>query len=215
MPVVPEQFLVRVSYLCPYVKGMPKTDKDSLLELPKSARIEHFGEGQHFADVRLAWNELGLGLQLEVSGKEQPAQGNVSRPRDSDGITLWLDTRDARTSHRGSRYSHQLHFLAAGGGPEQDEPAFGQTKINRALQDAPMIPSRDVLLRRSRKKGGYILEAFLPGSGLTGYDPEQIPRLGFYYVVRDQELGYQVLSVSHEFPFWEDPSLWSVLVLQK
>src|SRR5262249_35290078 len=122
MPVVPEQFLVRVSYHCTYVKGMPKTAKDSLLDLPESAQLEHFGEGQHFADVRLAGKELGLGLQIEARGKEHPAKGNVSRPRDSDGIPLWLDPRDARPSPRGSRYCHQLHSPAAGGGPEQDEP---------------------------------------------------------------------------------------------
>jgi hypothetical protein len=31
--------------------------------------------------------------------------------------------------------------------------------------------------------------------------------------VRDDELGEQVLSVDADFPFWEDPSLWSVLEL--
>ncbi len=53
----------------------------------------------------------------------------------------------------------------------------------------------------------------MPGSVLNGFDPEQNPRLGFYYAVRDAELGEQVLSVGSEFPYWEDPSLWSVLEL--
>ena len=101
---------------------------------------------KNFADVRLAWNELGLGVQVEVRGKQKPPQGDAARPRGSDGVTLWLDMRDARTSHRGSRYCHQFHLLAAGGGPDRDEPALAQTKINRALEDAPFAPSQSVVV---------------------------------------------------------------------
>ncbi|MFL5241899.1 MAG: hypothetical protein ACJ8FY_07305 [Gemmataceae bacterium] len=213
MPVIPEQFLFRVAYPCPYVKDIPRTTTDCLLDLPEPARIERFAEGKHFANVYLAWNEIGIGLQLEVMGKDKPVQGEVARPRDSDGITFWLDTRGDRTSHRASRFCHQFHFLAAGGGSDLDEPVFVQSKIHRALQEAPPLSSQDVLLRRSRRKGGYLLEAFLPANGLSGFDPDQNTRLGFYYAVRDQELGDQVLSVGSEFPFWEDPSLWSTLQL--
>ena len=120
-----------------------------------------------------------------------------------------------RTSHRATRYCHQLHFLPSGGGPDHDEPAFAQAKIHRALEDAPLCPASAVPFQSSRTSAGYILEAFLPATVLSGFDPEQNPRLGFYYVVRDLELGEQVLSVGSEFPYWEDPSLWSVLELTR
>jgi len=216
MALIPHRFLFRVAYPCRYVKAMPRTRADRLLELPEACRIDNFAamdEQSNFADVRLAWNELGLGVQVEVRGKEKPPQGDVARPRGSDGLTLWLDMRDARASHRGSRYCHQFHLLASGGGPEHDEPAFAQTKINRALEDAPFAAANSVVPRLHSKANGYILEAFLPASALNGYDPEQHSRLGFYYAVRDEELGEQTLSVGPEFPFWEDPSLWSVLEL--
>jgi hypothetical protein len=209
MTLIPNRFLFRVAYACRYV---PKLSHD----LPEACRIDNFAamdERQNFADVRLAWNEFGLGLQVSVRGKEQPPQGDQSRPRNSDGVTLWIDTRDARTSHRASRYCHQFHFLPAGAGPERDEPAFVQTKINRALQDAPLCPPDAVPFRCERTKGGYLLEAFLPAAVLNGFDPEQSPRLGFYYAVKDAELGDQVLSVGADFPYWEDPSLWAVLEL--
>ena len=140
MSLVPHRFLFRVAYPCRYVKGMPAEDADRLLDLPDGCRIDNFAamdERKNFADVRLAWNELGLGVQVEVNGKEESPQGSSTRPRGSDGVTLWIDTRDARTSHRASRYCHQFHFLPTGGGPDGDEPVFGQVKINRALQDAP------------------------------------------------------------------------------
>ena len=168
-----------------------------------------------YADVRLAWNELGIGFQVEVLGKEQLPQGDASRVRGSDGVTLWLDTRDSRTSHRASRFCHQFHFLPTGGGENQDEPFFSQGKIPRALQDAPMCQTSSVPFRCQRRKSGYLLEVFLPATALSGYDPEQNRKLGFFYAVRDLELGEQLLGLGAEFPFWEDPSLWSVLDLVK
>lgn len=218
-PIVPYRFLVRVAHPCPYVKGMPLgDDADHLVDLPETARLNNFAaldDQKNFADVRLGWNELGLGVQVAVKGKDQPPAGDVDRPRGSDGLTLWIDTRDARTGHRATRYCHQFHLLAAGGGPDKGDPTFSQTKINRALQDAPLCNPADVPFRGARARGGYRLEAFLPAAVLTGYDPDQYPRLGVYYAVRDQELGDQHLSVNGDFPFWDDPSLWGTLELVK
>jgi hypothetical protein len=216
MPLVPHRFLFRLAYPCRYAKDLPRRDDDRLLDLGPEYRIDNFAamDGQtNFAEVALAWNEDGIGVQLEVHGKEKPPQGDPSRPRGSDGITLWLDTRDARAGHRASRTCHQFHFLASGAGPEHDEPAFAQSKINRALEDAPHATASSVIYRMTPRKSGYILEAFLPAAVLNAYDPEQHPRLGFFYSVRDDELGEQLLSITAEFPYWEDPSLWSVLEL--
>jgi hypothetical protein len=215
MPLVPNRFLFRVTHPCPPLAGVPREGED-LLDLPESCRVTNFAdldESRNFADVRLAWNELGLAFQVEVRGKEQAPVGNADRPRQSDGATLWIDTRDARTSHRASRYCHQFHFLPAGSGPERDAPTFVQTKINRALQDAPLAAGSAVPFQCQLLKGGYRLEAFLPAAILNGFDPEQSPRLGFYYAIRDAELGEQVLSVGSEFPYAEDPTLWGVLEL--
>jgi hypothetical protein len=216
MSVIPHRFLFRVAYPCIYVKSVPSEEGDRLLDLPETCRIDNFAaleERRNFADFRLAWNEFGLAVQAEVRGKEQLPQGDASRPRGSDGLTLWVDTRDARTSHRASRYCHQFHLLPTGGGTDGDEPVLSQSKINRALQDAPLCNASDVPFRCTRTRSGYILEAFLPAAVLNGFDPEQMPRLGFYYAIRDAELGEQVLGVGTDFPYWEDPSLWSVLEL--
>ncbi len=218
MSLVPHRFLFRIAHPCRYVKEMPRRDADDLLDLPAECRIDNFAgmdAQRNFADVSLAWNELGLGLQVEVRGKEKAPQGDAARPRGSDGVTLWLDTRGARGGHRATRYCHQFHFLAAGSGADHDEPAFVQSKINRALEDAPQVTPAAVALLVRPRRGGYRLEAFLPAAALNGYDPEQYPRLGFFYSVRDDELGEQLLSITAEFPFWEDPSLWGVLEIAR
>jgi hypothetical protein len=219
-PIVPNRFLVRVAHQCPFVNDAPRdTDKDDhLVDLPESGRLKNFAELdglKNFADVRLGWNEFGLAVQAEVKGKGQPPVGDRDRPRACDGLSLWIDTRDARAGHRASRFCHHFLFLAAGGGADHDEPFVAQLKINRAQQDAPLANLADIPFRAHRTKGGYRLEAFLPAAALAGFDPEQHPRLGVYYVVRDQELGDQFLSVNWDFPFSDDPSLWAVLELVK
>jgi hypothetical protein len=216
MSLVPYRFLFRVAYPCRYVADVPREDQDDLLDLPEECRLRNFEDmdgRRDFADVRLAWNEGGLALQVEVRGKQEAAAGDPARPRVSDGVTLWLDTRDSRTSHRASRYCHQFHFLAAGGGPERDAPVFVQTKIHRATQDAPLASAGAVAFHCRHVTGGYRLEAYLGAAGLHGFDPEQNPRLGVFYAVHDRERGEQTLGAGGDFPFAEDPSLWSVLEL--
>jgi len=208
-PLIPNRFLVRMCHPCPHVKGVPdqSDDAEHLVDLPESARLHNF------ADVRLGWNDFGLAVQVQVKGKGNPPAGDAARPWGSDGLVLWLDTRDARSSHRASRYCHQFHFLAAGGGDDKDEPVVVPAKIHRAQQDAPLANPADIPFRMMKTKAGYRLEAFLPAAVLSGFDPEQHPRLGVYYAVRDQELGDQYLCINGDFPFADDPSLWAELEL--
>jgi len=216
MSVIPYRFLFRLMYSCPHVAGIPRDDEECLIDLPTSARLDPFAEidgAPRFADVRLAWNETGIGLQVEVYGKENPPLGDPDRLRQSDGVTLWIDTRGDRSGHRATKTCHQFHFLPAGGGTERDEPLFAQTKIHRALQDAPLASAADVPFRAECVTKGYRIEAFLSANVLYGFDPEQNPRLGIYYAVRDFELGEQTPSVNSDFPFGEDPSLWATLEL--
>jgi hypothetical protein len=215
MPLlVPARFLVRVCHPCPHVANLP--GDDPLCDLPAGGRLLTLAavDGRaDFADIRLGWNESGLGLCATITGKAQPPEGDADRPRASDGLTLWVDTRDARASHRASRFCHQFHLLPTGGGPDKDQPVFAQAKINRALQDAPLCGPADVAFRSTPAADGYRLELFLPAAVLAGFDPEQHPRLGVYYHVHDAEQGDQYLGAGADFPVSDDPSLWEPLEL--
>jgi len=202
-----------------------------LLDLPASYRLADFSamdRQPEFADIRLAWNEAGLGLQWQIPAKTQPIYGEADRPTACDGLSLWIDSRDARTSHRASKYCQRFIFLAHNGGA----PAVPQVlvrKIDRALADPPASDLSEIRLRLSSmdedgdlapasdlaKVSAYRMEVFLPASVLPGYDPEANRRLGVCYRVRDRELGDQLLAAGADFPYWEDPSLWSVLDLVK
>jgi hypothetical protein len=218
MPLLPSAFLFRVAHPCCYVKKMPRDRGDELLGLPSGCALGNVGlmdGSKNFSEIRVGWNEMGLGIRVEVSGKKEPPQGDVNRPRASDGVTIWIDTRDSRASHRAGRYCHQFHLLPAGEGADRDEPVFAQTKIHRALQDAPISPPTAVRFRGALTKGGYVVEAFLPAAVLNGYDPEQNTRLGFFWAVHDAELGEMTAGVDADFPYAEDPSLWPMLELTR
>jgi hypothetical protein len=64
-----------------------------------------------------------------------------------------------------------------------------------------------------RRVDGYLMQGFIPATAMTGYDPAEHPRLGFYYAVTDRELGWQTFSLGAEYPFQSDPSLWGTLEL--
>ena len=166
-----------------------------------------------FADVKLAWNEKGLIFNVEVRGKQQPVWCRDSRIEDSDGVQLWIDTRNTQNIHRAGRFCHRFALLPIGAGRRLDEPVAALLAINRAKESPREIDHDSLQIRSATRRGGYSLEAFLPASALTGYSPIDQPALGFAYAVIDRELGWQTLTVGQELPFAEDPSLWSTLEL--
>lgn len=216
MSLIPPSFLFRLCYPCIHVPGFPKKSGDDLLALPdKCVLLEamRLTEKTGFAEVRTAWNEYGMGFEVRVHGKDRPIRAEAGKHRSSDGISLWLDTRSTRESHRASRHCHHFYFLAGGAGDDGETPNAGQTKIHRALADAPLCNPEKLLVRKHPIKGGYRLEGFIPVDALNGFDVELNRQFGFFYVVRDSELGEQSLSLGPEFPYAEDPSLWQLLEL--
>ena len=215
MQLVPNRFLFRVRYVCPYIAGIPVFD-GTMFHLPETCRVESMADmdgKSDFADVRFAWNEAGLAVEVTVRGKERELECNAAKPRVSDGMSLWIDTRDSRTSHRASRFCHHFILLPTGDGEDRDEPYAVQVKINRASQDAPIAAPGEILFQVTRRASGYRIAAFFASEILTGFDPEQNPKIGVFYVIRDAELGEQSLGAAGEMPYAEDPTLWQVMEL--
>jgi hypothetical protein len=224
MPVVPHRFLFRFSFpvreVEPSVAQKPFLDLDKIAPLPELGGLD---AAPTFATLRAGWNEAGLGFRLAVSGKKMPAFADSSDPTESDGLQLWIDTRNTQSIHRASRFCHRFVFWpipdkwpkATAKGRSGTVAGAQQLVIALAKEDPSM--SRAALVRSVSRStaGGYELDVWIPGECLQGYDRESNPLLGFYYAVRDAELGEQFLSVGREFPFDHDPSLWSTLELTK
>jgi hypothetical protein len=186
------------------------------IKLDERYRLPCFAElagKQPFADVRLAWSEQGIVFNAAVSGKEQPPWCRDSRIDDSDGLQLFVDTRNTQNIHRAGRFCHRFAFLPIGAGRKLDEPVAMLLAINRAKESPREIETGALKVRCQRVADGYVLEGFIPAAALTGYSPADQPASGFSYAVIDRELGWQTFSVGPELPFVEDPSLWGTLEL--
>jgi hypothetical protein len=209
---------------------MPSSGK-RLVKLPESAVIPFFGEMDNqpsFGGLALGWNENGLGVEFTVQGKSKPIYGEAGKPTACDGLVLWIDTRDSRTIHRANRFCTRIFLLAHDGSPEAAAGVRTQP-IKRAAEEPPTMDLSAVRIVRyalddsgdekptaaGRSIKNYGIEAFIPASVLHGFDPESNRRLGFFYRIRDNEFGDQILTGARELPYWEDPSLWSVLTLDK
>lgn len=181
------------------------------LKLPPSCRLPSFGGlgGKPvFADVRLAWSSDGIGVLLNVNGKRQLPWCRDSRPEDSDGFHLWIDTRCSPSIHRATQYCHRFLWMPSGGGPQRDRPVAASVPINRAKNHPKPISANALKVVAFPRHDGYELSGRIPTKSLTGFEPDQQPRISIYYAVIDRELGWQTLTLGPEYPVMEDPSLW-------
>lgn len=206
-------FLFRFSTACRHRK---KLWSERTIKLVDKYIVPSFGELEgktQFADLRAAWNKEGLLFVLTVSGKKQSPWCRPTRMEDSDGLQVWIDTRDTHNVHRANRFCHRFQFLPFGGGHRLDEPIAALFPINRAKESPKPVEAELFKIRSKKLPDGYALEAMIPAEALTGFDPTDHPRIGFSYAVVDRELGWQTFSLGAEFPFIEDPSLWGTLEL--
>ena len=184
------------------------------VQLDDTCKLPSFGELEDrpmFADVRAAWNDSGLFFNVRVSGKKQSPWCRGTRLDESDGLHVWIDTRDTHNIHRASRFCHRFVFTPAGGGRKLEEPVAELSEINRAREKPKPLGEARPQVRSEKRVDGYLLECYIPAESLTGFNPIDHPRLGFTYAVVDRELGWQTFSVGAEFPIVDDPSLWGTL----
>jgi hypothetical protein len=216
-PLIPQPFWFRLALACPRIDDLPRAGK-RLLDLPAACALPATTplEGRApWAEVRAAWSPKGLAVAVEVAGKPGPIVHDPQRPEASDGVQLWVDTRDTRDVHRATRFCHrfQASILPAARGEDLGVEVV-PLRIHRALADAPFAPRDRLQARAERLRKGWRLELFLPAEALNGFDPETNRRLGFLYQVTDSDRGDQFLGVGREFPVGEDPSLWATLELR-
>lgn len=190
--------------------GMRKWDKRYLL--PPLVELE--GE-EPFADAYLAWNDEGLIAAFEIVGRKTPLHCEEDEWWKYDGVRLCIDTRDARDVRRATRYCHFFYLLPIGGGRNGKQPIVGVHRMNRAKESHAPIDLAELRVAAQVQRGQYSLEAFIPGSCLTGWNPAEHPRIGLFYKVKDHGLGQQHLGAGDEFGWNVDPSTWATGVLTR
>lgn len=213
--LLPPRFLFRWSFLIQKMNPLPNST-GRLLGLPACCRfpsLEELDKSPDFADLRMAWSEAGIGLSLEVRGRTRPLECAISAPRTSDGLHLWIDTRNTHTVHRATKFCQQFSLFPVGGGPNAMEPVALAQPLARSREESELADVSLIRLQSEIHKDGYWLDAWFPASVFVGFDHLQHPRLGFQYLVRDAQFGEQGFAIGKEFPYESDPSLWQTIEL--
>ncbi len=211
--LLPASFLFRYSVPCRYADvawSEAGADLGEEFRLPNFASLDG-GPERH--DLRCAWSETGLTFTVRVVGKKQLPWCRDNRIDESDGLHVWIDTRDTHNIHRAGRFCHYFVFLPSGGGNRLADPVAAQMLINRAKEQARPVRPGMLGVRSRVSAEGYELQAHISAAALTGFDPAEHPRLGFMSAIADRELGTQAFCSAADFPYQEDPSVWATLEL--
>jgi hypothetical protein len=212
-PLVPPTLLFQFCIPVRHRARMPGRGQRLIPRLDKSYCLPFLGEldgARQLFDLRAAWNARGLGFIATIPQASREPVRRPDAPGNSDGLQLWIDTRDTKTIHRASRFCH--HFVVWP--PTNDAPAaIQQVEIARSREDVTLARSAEMRVISQWSGDDLELQVWLPAEVLSGYDPELNPRLGFFATCRDRRLGEQQLTLDRDFPFDNDPSLWSSLEL--
>lgn len=215
--LIPNRFLFDLEFPLRYRPVLPKinghlsdwTDGDLL------PALDEIDGRKTFADVWACWNETGLCIACRITGKKQALRCDPRSFWTGDNLRLCTDMRDARSNKRATRFCRQFYFLPTGGGRKGDRPVAGVNPIQRAREDAPAIPVDKIAVASNVFDRGYTLEAHVPVKCLSGFDPMQHPRIGFYYMLEDRDHGQQYLTVGDDLNWHVDPSTWATAVLDR
>jgi hypothetical protein len=179
--------------------------------------FSHLNDKKAYGRVKLAWSVDGLTFECKVRGKKSPPQFVQDKGGFSDGLRVWIDTRNSPNVHRATRYCHCFHFFPTGKTQSSGVPHRCRgilDEVARAREQPNTIQPSDLQVECHSQADGYDLVIFIPGSCLTGYQPQDFDRLRIYYDIVDAELGTQSQAWTPELRYAEDPSLWMEARLQ-
>jgi hypothetical protein len=212
--LLPTSFLFRFTLPVQRLAKLPKGGRLLNLSDEYALPLPDLDGDKPRTTLRAAWNADGLGFSVSVQGKRKPLAAPTPVPSMSDGLHLWIDTRNTQGIHRASRFCHRFFASPVGGGRNRNEPTLTTLAIERAREEPPKIDPKHLHVWGESTRTGWQLDVWIKAAALHGYEPEANPRLGFFYMLRDSELGSEYLSGGPEFPFALDPSLWWTLELQ-
>lgn len=213
--LVPNRYLFDFEFPLRYCAQPPRITGD-LADWTDAYLLPNLGEidgGATFGQVWAAWNDEGIAIACRVTGKRQPPECDPRVFWKADNLRLCTDMRDTRNVRRATRHCQQFYFLPTGG--PRGGPVAASAPLQRAQAAAPTVAPGVIRIAARITREGYALEALIPAHALAGYDPREHPRIGFFYMLEDRELGQQFLTVGDDLYWYIDPSTWPTAVLTR
>ena len=185
-------------------------DLDERCRLPSLAAVAGVPD---VLELWLAWSDEGLGVRGVAKGIGAARWCHPTKPEDSDGLHLWIATRPTGDSHRAGRFCRRLALLPTRGGRTADKPVAVPAVIPRTSEMPEELPEGAIPIESTLTADGWEIRAFISAAALPGWDPLEIPRLGFFAALIDRRLGRVPCFAPPEFPWESDPTTWAELQL--
>ena len=160
-----------------------------------------------------AWNDDGITFHGIARGVGAKRWCHPAKPEDSDGLHLWIATRPTGESHRAGRFCRRLAVLPTGGGRRADKPVVVPAVIPRTSELPAELPEGATRVAAELGPDGWQVDVLLSAAALPGWDPAEIPRLGFFAALVDRRLGSVPCYAPPEYPWESDPTTWAELEL--
>jgi hypothetical protein len=160
-----------------------------------------------------AWNDEGLAIRGIARSVGSRRWCHSTKPEDSDGLHLWIATRPTGESHRAGRFCRRLALLPTGGGLQADKPVVVAAMIPRTNEKPQPLPEGSTRIEATLSTDGWQVDALLSAAALPGWDPAEMPRLGFFAALVDRRLGQIPCYAPPEYPWESDPTTWSEVML--
>jgi hypothetical protein len=183
---------------------------DEACRLPSLASVAGVPDVLH---MFAAWNEQGIAIRGIAHGVGKDRWCHPTKPEDSDGLHLWIATRPTGDSHRAGRFCRRLAVLPTGGGQRADRPVIVPAVIPRTSEPPAELPEGVTKVEAKLSGDGWQVDAFIAAAALPGWEPAEIPRLGFFAALVDRRLGQIPCYAPPEYPWESDPTIWAELDL--
>ena len=168
-------------------------------------------------NVYMAWREDGLYIAAEVFDQYIDSVEPTGRWWTRDNIEFWVSTRPVATEQMAyNPFCHQFFFVPSA------RPTDGRgSSVNQWHRPGDAISQHLIphpLIRHSSRvlPGRYVVEIFVPGKSLNGWDPENYPQMSFNMHIRNFHTSVDYFwSAPKETYTQMRPNTWGTIVLER
>ena len=188
-----------------YGKKIPSKIGEGKFTLPDTTEL--LGEDE-FAEFKMAWNEDGLIVDVQIN---KPFE-DVSYPdfRKGDSLELCIDTRDLKTAGFFHKFCH--HFLIL---PQ----AVGEIQVQeiskfRTEDSHPLCDPSELSVETKFMAKEFRMQIKISKEALYGFEPQTCKKIGFTYRLNRPGKDPQHFALSSlMYSIEQHPALWASLNL--
>ena len=220
--LIPPEFYFQPTFKIPYQEDLAAAilgGKHPLIPISLPDLSFESAESKPFGTIQLAWNDQGIVISAEITGLEpnKSTKGQAkSRVANRPYLEFFIDTRDMKSNKRANRFCHWFSLsLPYMQGKEQVRPELKQIGMLRSQDRLQSLSQENVHTVGTIHKKDCKASCWLSKEILNGFDPENVPSIGFFYKLFDAQQGEQLYGLGENFPYTTDPSLWPSLKLSR